>query len=426
MPKKDVSKSFGTPKQLRDCLALDFRNTALTHESFPGFRVEISKQGTATFTYRYSQPLTKKLKQIKIGAANGLVAMTLNDATEKYLEYVKLRDSGICPVEFRKAQESMAKAEAAREAKEKFSVKQMMEFYIEKRLDGRRTMRGVQTVVNLNKQHILPAFGRRSALNVTSDEIEDRFDAISAKTPYMGNIFVKELRYAYEFAIRKGKLPNTFRNPTTGIDLNKGSRRSRILNDAELKTLNVAIHSEVFTENVGNVLKLAMWTLCRTGELVNLMWNQVNFEDGYIHLYKTKNGGDRIVALSSQALQFLRELKMKSTSHLLFPTRLNPNKPINQQALVQNLYDVRHLLPLDHWTGHDLRRTGRTRVSGYTDIQKYKELLLGHKQPDLDLTYDLYAYTEEQRELLQLLADEYDGIFNNDNVKVLEKQLTTV
>lgn len=60
--------------------------------------------------------------------------------------------------------------------------------------------------------------------------------------------------------------------------------------------------------------RLALESACRRGELLRAVWddglgNEVNLEEGFIHLAKSKNGDARTIGLSDEAIAVLTELR---------------------------------------------------------------------------------------------------------------------
>ena len=118
-------------------------------------------------------------------------------------------------------------------------------------------------------------------------------------------------------------------NPMRKVRKPKEPRgRVRILSDEEREELlkacknskNIYIH---------NVVVLALSTGMRQGEIMNLRWQDVDFEKGIIILHETKNDERRAVPLTSYALELLKEQnKLRHIdTDLLFPGK-NPKRPV--------------------------------------------------------------------------------------------------
>ncbi|WP_454734291.1 tyrosine-type recombinase/integrase [Cupriavidus pauculus] len=63
------------------------------------------------------------------------------------------------------------------------------------------------------------------------------------------------------------------------------------------------------------IIRLAVETAMRRGEIVGLRWEHIDLHDRVAHLPKTKNGESRDVPLSSKAVEVLEALKPKDPEH---------------------------------------------------------------------------------------------------------------
>ncbi len=70
-----------------------------------------------------------------------------------------------------------------------------------------------------------------------------------------------------------------------------------------------------------------------------MAWKDVNLDKGTIHLLETKTGIERYVQLSTQAVEFLKVLRLTSDKYL-FPSQAT-KKPIQQKYLTENSWRLR-------------------------------------------------------------------------------------
>jgi len=183
--------------------------------------------------------------------------------------------------------------------------------------------------------------------------------------------------------------------------------------DEELKKLLEWLPSSAYTATQKNILRVTLWTGCRTGEVCNTEWRDINLETGVWRLIssKTKTGVERNVQLPTQAVAFLKQLKL-ITGDYLFPS-LKTGKPIQQKSLTEQSWQLRksnRMLDIDKWTPHDLRRTVRSGLSKLGCRTEVAEAILGHSRKGIQGTYDLHAYEDEAREWLQIWADHLDQL----------------
>ena len=143
-----------------------------------------------------------------------------------------------------------------------------------------------------------------------------------------------------------------------------------------------------------------------------MAWDDVDLEKGTIHLRETKTGVERYVQLSTQAIDFLKILRLTSDKYL-FPSQAT-KLPIQQKYLTENSWRLREngqMLDIPHWTPHDLRRTVRTGLSRLQCPNEVAEAVLGHTRGGVEGTYNLYKYDAECKAWLQKWADYLDLIF---------------
>lgn len=133
------------------------------------------------------------------------------------------------------------------------------------------------------------------------------------------------------------------------------------------------------------VVKLALTTGARQGELRYLRWDGVH--STHVHLHDTKNNTDRDVPLTSEAADVIEEIRT------ILPQRLDgwvfgdPEQPAEcggfTEHMVQNAFraaekSVRSRLD-QHYTFHDLRHVALTRLADYHDNVIDLSETSGHK-----------------------------------------------
>lgn len=398
------------------------KNKADTGEN-RGLRVSCGASGIKTFFYRYTSPVTNKLSQVKIGS---FPQTSLAMARMKLQELKQIRNEGRCPAselkdEKRRLLEKSQKPKAA-----VLRVEGVVELYLTERIEDRKTKdgriipgarkpKGQAEVRRTLYGDAVKTLGTRHAAEITRQDVINLINGIVARgaTVQAGNV-LRELSLAYEFAIGLGRFDDSFANPAllaksslrqTRIKLTNG-RGTRVLSEVELGKFLKWLPGSAYTPTIKNVLRLTLWTGCRTGEVCNMAWDDVDLEKGTIHLRETKSGVERYVQLSDQAIDFLKVLRLTSDKYL-FPSQAT-KKPIQQKYLTENSWRLREsgqMLDIPHWTPHDLRRTVRTGLSRLQCPNEVVEAVLGHTRGVVEGIYNLYQYDVECRKWLQVWAD---------------------
>ncbi|AXC73855.1 tyrosine-type recombinase/integrase [Salmonella enterica] len=398
------------------------KNKADTGEN-RGLRVTCGASGIKTFFYRYTSPVTNKLSQVKIGC---FPQTSLAMARMKLQELKQIRNEGRCPATELKEEKQRLLEESQKPKAAVLTVEGLVELYLTERIEDRKTKDG-KIILGARKKKgqaevrrtlygdAVKTLGTRKASEITRKDVIDLINGVVARGAAVqaGNV-LRELSLAYEFAIGLGRFDDSFANPAllaksslrqTRIKLTNG-RGTRVLSENELAKFLKWLPGSAYSPTVKNVLRMTLWTGCRTGEVCNLAWKDVDLKKGTIHLRETKTGVERYVQLSTQAIDFLKVLRLNSDTYL-FPssrTRL----PIQQKYLTENAWRMRvdgKMLDIPSWTPHDLRRTVRTGLSRLKCPNEVAEAILGHTKGGVEGIYNLYKYDEECKKWLQVWAD---------------------
>lgn len=392
-----------------------------------GLRISCGATGVKSFFYRYTSPLTGKLAQVKIG---NFPQTSLAAARLKLNELKLHRQEGRCPASELKQKKQLRAIEAEQAKVPELTIQDLIELYLTERIEDRKTKdgkiipgarkkKGQDEVRRTLYADAVDKLGNRNAAEITHNDVITLIKGIVARGAKVqaGNV-LRELSLAYEFAIGLGRFDASFANPAllaksslrqTRIKLTN-NRGTRVLSEAELKKFLQWLPGSAFATTIKNVLRLTLWTGCRTGEVCNMVWKDVDLEKGTIHLRETKTGVERYVQLSRQGIDFLKVLRLNSDTYLFPSTRTR--RPIQQKYLTENAWRLREsgqMLDISSWTPHDLRRTVRTGLSRLQCPNEVAEAILGHTKGGVEGIYNLYKYDAECKKWLQIWADYLDS-----------------
>lgn len=151
--------------------------------------------------------------------------------------------------------------------------------------------------------HLQPFF-RSKLREITPDAVSRLVAERSGKvTPGCVRKEVGVLKRILKFAVRKGMLAS---NPADGVQLPRQSlERVRYLQPEEFQAL-----LQHCPPNLRPVVRLAVHTGMRRGELLRLRWLDVDLLNRKAILPKTKNGRGRVVYLNSEAMDVFRDLAL--------------------------------------------------------------------------------------------------------------------
>jgi len=140
---------------------------------------------------------------------------------------------------------------------------------------------------------------------------------------------------------------------------------------------------------------MALTTGMRKGELDQLSWCGIDFDKGLAILADTKNGKPRHTPIPSITLDEMKKYR-EIGSGLLFPSALNPNKPIDYKKQWANCLKAANI---QNFRWHDLRHDTASTLA--RDGRTLKEIaeILGHKSL---ISTDRYAHlcTEHKSQIL--------------------------
>ncbi|MFM0257118.1 site-specific integrase [Paraburkholderia sediminicola] len=156
--------------------------------------------------------------------------------------------------------------------------------------------------------------------------------------------------------------------------------RERLLNDTELALLlhelNPAAHG-LRSPYLLPLVKLALETAMRRGELLGLTWTNVNLEDRTARLPITKNGKARTVPLSSKAVEVLSAMP-RLGKHVFPITRLVVDSAWWRACKRAGIEDFRF---------HDLRHMATTRLAKKLPNVIELSHVTGHSNPKMLARY---------------------------------------
>lgn len=410
-----------------------------------GLRVICGKGGTKTFLYRYRSPTAidsvgrPRLVQLKVG---NFPEMSLARARVEVEQLKIKRKNGICP----KTERNKVLAQKERKAKERvlkkqaqaFTITKMIDLYLQeyiedkyingKRVPGARKKKGQIETRRTLEVDVVQSIGHLIAHDVTRKMIVEHVMSIVRRgANVQAGSVLRELSSAYEFSIGLDKFDEGFANPAllakaslkqAKIKLSPTKGR-RVLSERELSKVLKWIPGSGFSSNQKGILFLTLWTGCRTGEVCSARWGDIDLENGTWHIRDTKNGSERYVQLSTQAIEFLKPLRLSTTKYVFCSARTQ--EAIQQKSLTEAKWQMKnpdmvrkhrnfreHQLWLEFendWSPHDLRRTVRTGLSRLGCRSEVAEAIIGHSRKGIEGTYDLHSYEPECREWLQKWAD---------------------
>ena len=181
----------------------------------------------------------------------------------------------------------------------------------------------------------------------------------------------------------------------------------------EVAELLRAIDSFAGTFHVQCALKLAPMLFVRPGELRQMEWAEIDFDEERwnIPAEKMKMKIPHIVPLSRQAMAILRELQpLTGFGKYVFPNHRTPLRPMTDNAINAALRRMGYTS--EDQTGHGFRAMARTILDEVLQVRPdYIEHQLAHAVKDPNgRAYNRTAHLVERKKMMQLWADYLDGL----------------
>jgi len=204
---------------------------------------------------------------------------------------------------------------------------------------------------------------------------------LKTKSPQTVKLTLSLLRRITNFGVKKrlcDPLPFTIELPQVH------NEKTEDLTPEQLTKLLEAIDTDIHPQ-AGPIMKMALFTGMRRGELFKLKWGHVNFEKGFILLKDPKGGPDQKIPLNDASRELL-ESYPRSKSPFVFPGRDGRQRTdIHRQ--VNKIRDTAGL-PKDFRALHGLRHVYASMLASSGEVDMYVlQRLLTHKSPTMTQRY---------------------------------------
>ena len=161
-------------------------------------------------------------------------------------------------------------------------------------------------------KHLVPRFGNKRLDSIAPIDIERMKKELRERgyAPATIKHQIAILRRLFNLA-RKWDLYEG-KNPVESVEMPKiDNQITEFLKDDEIDRLLKVLEEWPWKESSA-LIKFALFSGFRKGEILRLTWEDVNFEQGMITLREPKGGKTQTIPISPQALEVLRGLKKTS------------------------------------------------------------------------------------------------------------------
>ena len=222
----------------------------------------------------------------------------------------------------------------------------------------------------------------------------------------------------YRYAIATGRATHDPSVALKGaLTTPKSQHFAAITDPVELGKLLAAIDNYQGSPEVKAALQLSPLFFCRPGELRQLEWKEVNWEEERVEIAaeKMKMRQPHIIPLCRQTLGILQHLKpITGNGHYLFPSARGGSRPLSENGVRTALRAMGYTN--EQVTPHGFRATARTLLDEVLGVRvDWIEHQLAHAVRDANgRAYNRTAHLEGRRQMMQQWADYLDKLKNSD------------
>jgi integrase len=329
------------------------------HPDGNGLALRVTANGARSWVLNY-RTKDGRSRRATIGS---LEDWTLGAARKRAQELRRDVDLGADPV---------GEAQAERKAE---TVNELCDRFIAEHLPRLRPASARNYVSHINL-YIRPTLGAVKIKAVTFSDVDRLHRSVTKRgTSYTANRVLSTLSKAFALAVRWRYRPD---NPCKGIERNKEQPRERYLTEAEGARLMQALDAERDQVNA-DLLRLALLTGARRGELIALRWQDVDLTKARWTKPHTKAGEKQHVPLNPQACAVLAA-RYERESEIEQPFLRGRKLATAERAVARCWGRVREAAGLGDMRVHDLRHSfASTLANRRVDLYVIGKLL-GHKR----------------------------------------------
>lgn len=271
-----------------------------------------------------------------------------------------------------------------------------------------------RTTRNL-QNHLIPALGKRPVTEITAPDLLRVLRVIESRGTIDTAHRCKQVAgQVFRYAVATGRADRDVSADLKGaLKARQKNHYASITEPKEVGRLLLAIDEFQGTNLVKAALKLSPLLFCRQGELRQLEWSEVNWDESRIEIpaAKMKMREDLIIPLSHQAKDIIEQLQpLTGRGKYLFPSARGGSRPISDNTVRTALRTLGYTN--EQMTPHGFRAMARTlldEVLGYR--VEWIEQQLAHTVKDTNgRAYNRTKHLPQRAEMMQRWADYLDEL----------------
>jgi integrase len=252
------------------------------------------------------------------------------------------------------------------------------------------------------RREVLPKWSGRAVQSIKRREIVELLDAIVERgSPVSANRTLSHLSKFFAWCVGRDIIEVS---PCIGVERpTREVARDRVLSDEELALVWRA--SDKVDQPFGAIVKMLILTLQRKNEVAKMARGEINGDIWTLPANRAKNYVETDVPLSAAALDVLSKVEARG-GYVFTVTGEKPYGSFcrGMERLNREICKLNGGKPLDHWTPHDLRRTGGTGLQKLGTPVHITEKILNHVNGSfrgIVSVYQKHDYASERRAALE-------------------------
>lgn len=310
-----------------------------TYEDGDGLRLLIKPSGKKYWVLRFQ--LAGKRREMGLGTypATGLKEARQNSSDKRRL----LRD-GVDPLQARDAERAAQVAAEQQRIRKSITFQDVANDYIEAHRAGWKNVKHAQQWTNTLATYAAPVIGDLATNQITTEHILQILKPIWASKAETASRVRNRMELVLDAAkargLRDGENPARWRGHLDKL-LPPSSKAKRTQNHSALPYSELSRFIEALNEVEGLsacALKMTILTACRTSEVLEADWSEVDLKAKLwsIPATRMKAGRAHTVPLSNAVMSLLEALPRIKGSSLLFPGA-RKGRPISNMAMLMTL-----------------------------------------------------------------------------------------
>jgi integrase len=260
-----------------------------------------------------------------------------------------------------------------------------------------KALKSYRDIKSRLQNHIFPALGHRLIGDIRQADIVELLDKVQHHRGlrHMTNRVRETLISIFAYAIERQLIET---NPAATTKRRKVEKpRERVLSHDELRALWQAL--DRIPEPGRSFVRTLMLTGCRREEARAMQWAELDVEGRLWSLpsQRTKAARAHEIPLGELAVDIIASQPRRGA----FVFTIDGKRPMTVHQIKARLDRESGIRD---WRLHDLRRTLRSGLAELGVRYEIAERVIGHAMPQLERTYNVFAYREEKRMALERWA----------------------